>query len=1058
MKKLIKSLLLATLMVASVASCIDDGIQEPLDAGLCKEIAAIDDQVEAVEASMKDAKALSKALGAYEKELDGVVGAMKQHVSVLKAGLSQEASALATFELQKEIAGVVGTIRAQIAPEDYKGDLKAHFDALESGITGWLGNTFTLCYPMAFVNAVSACVMAEIEPEMQRQELYISALVSDVEAGLRKDEKPEELASLAASVKKNAEEAAQMSKDLAQMSENVDSKYEAAVKAMCSSASEYDASELAALNDNVRMEVRAVDNSLAGLASRVAACESQLEDILTRLGALESTVTDLNKLLEMIQSLTFMSEYSEDKAVAYYTLNKDGAADAKGRKPRTPEGTIDFKYVVRPASAAAALTSEEFWNSNFKIFGYYAQSITKAAGDFFDFTIKNVVADQLTGVATITVENALNSNFFFRETGAKVALSVATGKTDLTSKFVEIVPKDNSGTVYVETLELSAKSIEVDNGTKAGLDAFITPDNVTVGGVTWTTSDANVVNVNENGVIEGMSVGSAVITATTKGIDEWGNALVAQCSVKVNPAIKLSGPSYVEAKGNITIRIESPDYIDPESVTWTSSAPTLAAITKTDDGNALISGEAMYYNQTDKAYTPITITCDIDGKATLSHEIRVIAVQPKGIAIEGLSSGQNALTLKKGQEYTFNSTVQPAEVDMTLFRFRYQSNNTGVVNVPDMNIGKVVANTIGSATVSVKVTDQGQYNYFYPARNEYVRYVDVTVEPYYVTGITLPTTWEMKPGEEGSISATFTSDGGENVQPTDMTLSWTSDNSSVVEVDAVTGKMTAKEVGTALITATSTSVPSGSQPVIASCVVTVKEASAADAKVGDYYYSDGTWSTERDAGKTVIGIVFSTLNAIGEDSKLREDYPACSNGLVISVKEMSSIFGQSYGFNDQNNGNEMYYWLSSNYALANYSTTVANGYTATLGLKGYQQYRNATDCCQIVSVLNDPNLPAAPTDKPNSGWYIPSYKEMQLLNAERTVVNSAISNVGGNQIGEGDYWTSSLTYTHTTGGNALTGPKNFYYTYCYPFNMTNNAWTASHSNATNYPVRVVLAF
>ena len=233
---------------------------------------------------------------------------------------------------------------------------------------------------------------------------------------------------------------------------------------------------------------------------------------------------------------------------------------------------------------------------------------------------------------------------------------------------------------------------------------------------------------------------------------------------------------------------------------------------------------------------------------------------------------------------------------------------------------------------------------------------------------------------------------------------------------------------------------------------------AADAKVGDYYYSDGTWSTERDAGKTVIGIVFSTLNATGDDSKLREDYPACSNGLVISVKEMSSIFGDSYGFADQNNGNEMYDWLSANYALANYSTTAANGYTATLGLKGYQQYRGKADCCEIVAVLNDASLPAAPTDKPNSGWYIPSYKEMQLLNAERTVVNSAISNVGGNQIGEGDYWTSSLDYFESKSGNDMIGYTYFYDTKCYPFNMTNNGWTASHNYSTKYPVRVVLAF
>ena len=1056
MKTYLKQLLLMVFTAVLVTSCIDGDLNEPDTARGNRYLNSLDVQAASIEATLSDVRSLQEALDGENPVLTSAVESLEEHTAFLKNCSDWAEGSLATLQHQKTLASAIGTVAAH----NESLTVEAVLEDIEDGAVSWLGKNYKSYYPAVVAYARTAILVEDCSKTLKSQKVHIEGIASDIEAGLKEGVPEEEVAEVAASVDEAITSAGELLAFYEGLVSEIETAYQQAVATAVEDPESFDSDELASLNKTASVDLKSGDLTLSDLVARVEAFDTRLTDIEGRVTTLEGKVDDLNGLLNMIQSVTFMSDYSAENAIAYYTLGSESRAD--GKKVRNPEGTIDLRYVIRPASAAQALTVSDLWDDEVKVFGYYAKAITKAAPEtFFDFDITNVTADESgNGIVTVTVsvEESLDESFYFKETGAKLALSIATGKTDLTSKFVEIVPKDKSGTVYVEGIELSAKSIEIDHGTKADLDAYITPDNVTEGGVIWTTSNANVVNVTENGVIEGMSVGNATITATTKGTNEWGNTILAQCNVKVNPAIKLSGPSYVEEKGNITIRIESPDYIDPESVTWTSSAPTLAAITKTDDGNALISGEAMYFSTTDKAYTPITITCDIEDKATLSHEIRVIAVQPKGVAIEGLSSGQNALTLKKGQEYTFNSTVQPAEVDMTLFRFRYQSNNTEVVNVPDIEIGKVVANTIGSATVSVKVTDQGQYNYFYPARNEYVRYVDVTVEPYWVTGITLPTTWEMKPGDEGSISATFTSDGGENVQPTDMTLSWTSDNSSVVEVDAVTGKMTAKETGTAVITATSTSVPSGSPSVIATCVVTVKEASAADPKVGDYYYSDGTWSTERDTEKTVIGIVFSTQNATGDDSKLREDYPACSNGLVISVKEMSSIFGGSYGLADQNNGNEMYDWVKDNYASANYTTTVANGYTATLSLKGYQQYRNAADCCQIVSVLNDSNLPAAPTAKPNSGWYIPSYKEMQLLNAERTVVNSAISNVGGNQIGEGDYWTSSLDYYESRSGSEWFGYTYFYDTYCYPFNMTNNGWTASNNYSTAYPVRVVLAF
>ena len=55
--------------------------------------------------------------------------------------------------------------------------------------------------------------------------------------------------------------------------------------------------------------------------------------------------------------------------------------------------------------------------------------------------------------------------------------------------------------------------------------------------------------------------------------------------------------------------------------------------------------------------------------------------------------------------------------------------------------------------------------------------------------------------------------------------------------------------------------------------------------VGDYYYSDGTWASQLDPSKTVIGIVFARANSASSDALLAKDYPECVHGLVLSIDE-----------------------------------------------------------------------------------------------------------------------------------------------------------------------------
>jgi len=1026
MKTLKKSiLLLASLVMAvSAASCINDELTEPQKEVAVKELATVDEQAASMEATLADLEALQTSAEGLDEELASVVSSIENHIADLKAGATLLDGTLATLERQKELAEVMAAI--EFGAEATKGGaaLTKAVASVDKRAESWLGKHFATYYPAAKAEASAAARLAALD--LKTQKLSVEAILSDVEAGLRKNADKEELTALAAKIDSNADEVAELLAALTETRTEVETEYAETVETAVTDPSGFDLPALKQFNSAVAGTLAEADNSLAGLIARVEACEAQLEDIKTRLGDLENTVTDLNELLDLIQSVTFMSEYSAENAIAYYTLGSESRAD--GKKVRNPQGTIDLRYVIRPASAAQALTASNLWDNEVKVFGYYANTITKAAPETFNFDITNVTADKAgNGIVTVTVSAAsLDESFYFKETGAKLALSIATGKTDLTSKFVEIVPKDASGKVYVESVELSAKSLEIDNGQTADIDAYITPGNATEGGVIWTTSNADVLTVTENGVIEGKSVGSAVITVTTKGTDEWGNTIKAQCNVTVNTNIRLNGPSYVEETKETTILLESPNFIDSEYVSWEigtitsvnsagepvgfSTNQTYASI----DESGKVKGLLRYYDTGNKEYGRLMVKCTIQGAMpiTLYHEMRVVAIQPIGISIGNLSDTDTQVTTKVNQGISLSGTVKPETVDATVFKVVHIGGGVGYEN------GWFPASSVGThnVTVSVQPVD---LDYYYPKGKSLSRNITVVVNPCYVTSISLPATHEMNLDQKATLDYSFTSDV-EGMEPTYQTLKWTSSNPTVVSVDETTGEMTSHQEGTAIITATTShenAVPSGQSQKFATCVVTVKKPTAPIA-IGDYYYSDGTWSTERDNSKTVVGIVFSKVGATTTDTKLGTDHPQCYNGLVVSLEEATTAW--------QSSTSSVSSWASTNLSysdLTNYDKT--NGYSNTIALKAYNEQNSAN---KVLAV--DGTAPSAGAPGLSSGWYLPSYKELSLLAESYATIKDKLASVGtaldattpNYNIGSGNspdtyrYWASTESSSSSSWG------------------------------------------
>lgn len=130
------------------------------------------------------------------------------------------------------------------------------------------------------------------------------------------------------------------------------------------------------------------------------------------------------------------------------------------------------------------------------------------------------------------------------------------------------------------------------------------------------------------------------------------------------------------------------------------------------------------------------------------------------------------------------------------------------------------------------------------------------------------------------------------------------------------------------------------------CNVTVQ---CIPAEIGDYY-SDGTWSSEPDTDKTVIGIVFWTGNPGQDDPSLKKDHPECTHGLAVAINgEQESTLNMMVGYNNTK-------------AIEVFNAAPENATWPVEAVEKAGQYRQSV-----------------PAPENSSDWYLPSAKELTLL-------------------------------------------------------------------------------
>jgi hypothetical protein len=289
------------------------------------------------------------------------------------------------------------------------------------------------------------------------------------------------------------------------------------------------------------------------------------------------------------------------------------------------------------------------------------------------------------------------------------------------------------------------------------------------------------------------------------------------------------------------------------------------------------------------------------------------------------------------------------------------------------------------------------------------KHFSFNVEPYWVETITIPSTYDMNIGQSSILPVSMTSDV-EGAQPTYTDLEWSSSRPDIVSVDRRTGEIKALAEGKAMITATTAhnwSVPSGVAQKTATCEITVTNSGAA-LKEGDYYYSDGTWSTELDASKTVVGVVAMLYDMSVSDVKLKSDYPACRHGMVVGLNQYDVKFTMESG-----DPGAVSKFASANGYPAMDDLQSPHGYGNTLA------YKNHGGSPESLDALASHQKEYSGIEGASS-WYIPSEYEMAQIAKSYALLNEKLKAISGVQPFEdfktswdgdsrsGVYWTSTV--------------------------------------------------
>ena len=382
-----------------------------------------------------------------------------------------------------------------------------------------------------------------------------------------------------------------------------------------------------------------------------------------------------------------------------------------------------------------------------------------------------VVGKMAKATAVVTPTNASEPNITWSSNNTNVCSIDSNGS--ITAKSVgtcTITGRSNNSysdskklTVVsdITSVSLDKSEFKIIKGTTDNkLTATIYPSNSIDKNIKWTSSNTNVVKVDQTGKLTIMGIGNATITVTGgNNKSATSNVVVVASTMKLTPNTLTL---YVGDSSTITGTV-TPDYAD-KSITWSTTDSNIA---KVSNGKVTAVGVgACSISATNKYGVKATALVTVKAKQT--------------IPVSSVSLDKTNLSLSVDDKATLNASILPNNA--TSKTVTWTSSNSSVAKVSN---GVVTAVAPGYATITVK-SNNGKTA---------TCGVSVVAKRVNVSSISLnKTDVTLKVGNSDTITATINPSNATN-----RNIVWSSSNNNIVSV--TNGKITAKSIGKATVTA-----------------------------------------------------------------------------------------------------------------------------------------------------------------------------------------------------------------------------------------------------------------
>lgn len=345
----------------------------------------------------------------------------------------------------------------------------------------------------------------------------------------------------------------------------------------------------------------------------------------------------------------------------------------------------------------------------------------------------------------------------------KATIIVKTVDTGVSGNLIDTCEFYINNPVTEVDLDYTSLTLKIDENFR--LTTKITPEDATNKKILWSSSDTNVVTVNDEGMVTAVGSGSATILAKSED-----SGATSMCNVTVYQpvtSITISNETMSVRKGTeFWLHATAlPENAMNKEISWASNDTSIATVDKNGKVTTLEAGTCV-----------ITATSQDSG---VTARCALTVLQP----ITGIYLNTSSQTIMKGDKFVLIPTITPEDADNKNVIFTSSDDSIASVDAS----GVVTGMKGGQAIIIAKTEERGL-----------IASCQVTVQEF-VSSIKIDSgASRINIGDIKQITATVTTETATNRK-----ISWSSSNSNIVSIDN-NGKMKGVGVGKATIYANTT--------------------------------------------------------------------------------------------------------------------------------------------------------------------------------------------------------------------------------------------------------------